>query len=109
MIRTVDDASFDTEVLASIRPVLVEFGAAWCPPCRMLAPVLEAVAGHRSLELSVVTIDVDANPVTQGRYGVMSLPTLLLFVAGKPVRQTIGFVSQGRLLEFVDEVLITAS
>lgn len=109
MVKTVDDATFDTEVLASETPVLVEFGAAWCPPCRILAPVLDEVAGERASRLRIVTVDVDANPVTQGRYGVMSLPTLLIFAAGKPVRQVIGFMSKGRLLAFIDESLEIAA
>jgi thioredoxin 1 len=109
MVKTVDDATFATDVLAADGPVLVEFGAAWCPPCRMLAPLLEEIADERASTLGVVSVDVDANPVTQGTYGIMSLPTLLLFVAGKPVRQTIGFMSKGRLLAFVDEALQTAA
>lgn len=109
MVKTVDDAAFDADVLASGMPVLVEFGAAWCPPCRMLAPILDEVAEERSNQLRVVTVDVDANPVTQGRYGVMSLPTLLLFAGGTPVRQTIGSMSKGRLLAFVDEALQIAA
>jgi len=109
MVKTVDDATFDTEVLASAAPVLVEFGAAWCPPCRMLAPILDEVAEERSGSIGILTVDVDANPVTQGRYSVMSLPTLLLFVGGKPVRQVIGFLSKGRLLAFIDEALETAA
>jgi thioredoxin 1 len=109
MVKTVDDASFETNVLAADMPVLVEFGAAWCPPCRMLAPILDEVAEERSSRLRVLTVDVDANPVTQGRYGVMSLPTLLLFVGGKPVRQVIGFTSKGRLLALVDEALEIAA
>jgi thioredoxin 1 len=109
MVRTVDDATFDTDVLAAGAPVLVEFGAAWCPPCRMLAPLLEDVAAERSSRLQVVTVDVDANPVIQARYGVMSLPTLLLFAGGKPVRQMIGYVSKGRLLAFIDEALEIAA
>jgi thioredoxin 1 len=108
MVQTVDDATFDAEVLASETPVLVEFGAAWCPPCRMLAPILEEVAGERS-DVQILTVDVDANPVTQGRYGVMSLPTLLLFTGGKPLRQVIGFMSKGRLLAFLDEALEVAA
>jgi thioredoxin 1 len=108
MVKTVDDATFDAEVLASDSPVLVEFGAAWCPPCRMLAPILEEVADERS-NVRILTVDVDANPVTQGRYGVMSLPTLLLFAAGKPVRQVIGLMSKGRLLAFIDEALEVAA
>jgi thioredoxin 1 len=109
MVKTVDDASFDAEVLASDTPVLVEFGAAWCPPCRMLAPILDEVADERAGQLRIVTVDVDANPVTQGRYGVMSLPTLLLFAAGKPVRQVIGFMPKGRLLALIDETLEIAA
>lgn len=109
MVTAVDDATFDTNVLESEKPVLVEFGAAWCPPCRMLAPVLDEVADERSSHLRVHTVDVDANPVTQGRYGVMSLPTLLLFVGGKPMRQAIGFMSKGRLLAFLDEALQLAA
>jgi thioredoxin 1 len=109
MVKTVDDATFDTHVLASTTPVLVEFGAAWCPPCRMLAPILDEVAEERSDHLQVRTLDVDANPVIQGKYRVMSLPTLLLFVNGEPVRQTIGFLSKGRLLAFIDEALQIAA
>jgi thioredoxin 1 len=109
MIKTVDDASFDADVLASDTPVLVEFGATWCPPCRMLAPVLDEVAEERSSELRVLTVDVDASPVTQGRYGVMSVPTLLVFIGGKPVRQMVGFTSKGRLVAFIDEALQIAA
>lgn len=108
MIKTVDDTTFDADVLASEAPVLVEFGAAWCPPCRMLAPILEEIADERSAQLQVRTIDVDANPVLQAKYRVMSLPTLLLFVGGAPARQTIGFLSKGRLLAFIDEALQVA-
>jgi thioredoxin 1 len=109
MIKTVDDATFDGEVLASDTPVLVEFGATWCPPCRMLAPVLEEVAAERSRELRVLTVDVDASPATQGRYGVMSVPTLLVFIGGRPVRQMVGFTSKGRLVAFIDEALQIAA
>ncbi len=108
MVKTVDDATFDAEVLASETPVLVEFGAAWCPPCRMLAPILEEVAGERS-DVRILTVDVDANPVTQGRYRVMSLPTLLLFTGGKPHRQVIGLMPKGRLIAFLDEALEAAA
>jgi thioredoxin len=107
MVNTVDDNTFDTAVIASERPVLVEFGAGWCPPCRMIAPILVEIAAARS-DFRVVSVDVDENPETQARYGVMSVPTLLLFVKGVPVRQMIGFTSKGRLLELIDEALETA-
>jgi len=106
MVNTIDDGTFDSAVIASERPVLVEFGAGWCPPCRMIAPILDEIAAARS-DLRVVSIDVDANPETQARYAVMSLPTLLLFVNGVPVRQMVGFTSKGRLLELIDEALET--
>ena len=94
MLGPVNDATFHTAVLASDIPVLVEFGASWCPPCRMIAPVLEAIAVERAGRLRVVTVDVDANPLLQVQYGVMSLPTLLLFVGHKPVSQVVGFTSK---------------
>jgi thioredoxin 1 len=109
MVKTVDDATFQSVVLDSDMPVLVEFGAAWCPPCRMLAPILDEVADERADQLRVVTVDVDANPATQAAYRVMSLPTLLLFAGGQPVRQTIGFLSKGRLLALLDEALQVAA
>ena len=109
MLTPVDDPTFDSAVLQSELPVLVEFGASWCPPCRMIAPVLEEIAAERLDSLKVMSLDVDANPVTQGRYGVMSLPTMLLFVGGTPVRQVIGFTPKRRLLEFLDETLATAA
>jgi len=107
MIHAVNDADFDATVIGSDLPVLVEFGAAWCPPCRMIAPVLEGIAAERGHEIQVVTVDVDANPATQMRYGVLSLPTLLLFSGGTPVRQVVGFTSKGALLRVIDESLET--
>ena len=109
MLGPVNDATFHTAVLASDIPVLVEFGASWCPPCRMIAPVLEAIAVERAGRLRVVTVDVDANPLLQVQYGVMSLPTLLLFVGHKPVSQVVGFTSKRQLLQVVDEALATAA
>ncbi len=109
MVKPIDDRSFETDVLGADIPVLVEFGASWCPPCRMLAPILEEIADERADSLLVVSIDVDANPLTQARFGIMSLPTMLLFKAGQPLRQTVGLMPKGRLLQFVDEALATAA
>jgi thioredoxin 1 len=109
MVKPVDDRSFDIDVLGAALPVLVEFSASWCPPCRMLAPILEEIAAERAGSLLVVSIDVDANPLTQARLRVMSLPTMLLFNAGQPLRQTVGLMPKGRLLQFVDEALATAA
>jgi thioredoxin 1 len=84
------DAAFDADVLSSSTPVLVDFTADWCPPCKMVEPVLEQIATEEASRLSVVSIDVDANPVTTLNYGVLSMPTLALFVDGEIVVQLIG-------------------
>jgi len=109
MVKPVDDRSFDIDVLGADIPVLVEFGASWCPPCRMLVQILEEIAAERAGSLLVVSIDVDANAATQARFGVMSLPTMLLFKAGEPLRQAVGLMPKGRLLQFVEEALATAA
>ena len=84
------DATFAGDVLAADRPVLVEFTADWCPPCKMIAPVLAQIARDEADRLGVVAIDVDTNPETARRYQVLGMPTLLLFVAGEPVLQLVG-------------------
>jgi thioredoxin 1 len=109
MVPIVTDATFPTEVLDAQLPVLVEFGAAWCPPCRMMAPVLDAVAAERAPGLRVFTLDVDANPMTQARYGVLSMPTLMLFVEGRAVRQLVGYTAKPTLLRALDAALPSAA
>ncbi|GAA1545553.1 thioredoxin [Streptomyces albidochromogenes] len=98
-VDEVTDASFETEVLKSGRPVLVEFTADWCGPCRQLAPVLSAVAREEADRLKVVQLDVDVNPETTLRYGVLSMPTLIVFRDGEPVRQMVGARSKRGLLQ----------
>ncbi|MFD5099863.1 thioredoxin [Streptomyces albidochromogenes] len=98
-VDEVTDASFETEVLKSGRPVLVEFTADWCGPCRQLAPVLSAVAREEADRLKVVQLDVDVNPETTLRYGVLSMPTLIVFRDGVPVRQMVGARSKRGLLQ----------
>ncbi|MEU8436594.1 thioredoxin domain-containing protein [Streptomyces sp. NPDC029216] len=108
-VAEVTDADFTAEVLAERdRPVLVEFTADWCGPCRQLAPVLSAVAAEEAGRLKVVQIDADANPGAVTRYGVLSLPTMLLFRDGEPVRQIVGARPRRRLLQELDEALVTA-
>ncbi len=89
-LATTTDANFSHDVLESELPVLVEFTAAWCPPCRMIAPVLDQIASEEAGRLKVVAIDTDMNSATMLRYQVMSLPTLALFKNGEVVSQTVG-------------------
>jgi thioredoxin 1 len=89
-LPTTTDSTFATDVLASSTPVLVDFTADWCPPCKMVEPVLEQIAADESGRLKVVSLDVDDNPVTTLNYGVLSMPTLALFVGGEVVAQLIG-------------------
>jgi thioredoxin len=84
------DATFANDVLTAGTPVLVDFTADWCPPCKMVAPVLEQIAAEEAGRLRVVSLDVDENPATTLKYGVLSMPTLALFVDGEIVAQIIG-------------------
>ncbi|MCT2593577.1 thioredoxin [Streptomyces sp. N2-109] len=95
----VTDETFAAEVLASDLPVLVDFTASWCPPCRMIAPVLEDVARELAGQLRIVTLDVDHNPRTQAAYDVLSMPTLALFRAGEPVKSMVGARPKRKLLQ----------
>ena len=97
-VQEVTDATFAEQVLASELSILVEFTADWCPPCRMIAPVLAQIAAEREGSLRVVCIDVDHNPQTQAAYGVLSMPTMMLFQAGQPVKTLVGARSKHRLL-----------
>jgi thioredoxin 1 len=92
-IASVTDASFDLEVLQAGQPVLVDFWATWCAPCRMLAPVVEQVALELDGRIMVVKMDIDANPATPGRLGIMSIPTLIIFKDGQPAERTVGYRS----------------
>lgn len=97
-IKTVTDDRFDADVLASPRPVIVEAWAQWCPPCRQVAPVMEAIAAEHEGEIDVVSLNVDENPRTAMRYGIMAVPTLSLFSGGQLVKQVVGARSKAALL-----------
>lgn len=104
-VAAVTDTDFDAEVLGADRPVLVEFTADWCGPCRQLAPVLSAVAEEEKARLKVVQIDADTNPETVTRYGVLSMPTLMVFEGGEPVKSMVGARPKRRLLQELEVVL----
>jgi len=104
-----NDAAFADDVLSGALPVLVEFTADWCPPCRMIIPVLQKIADDEASRLRVVPIDVDANPVTTRAYGVMSMPTLALFVAGKPVVQFVGARPRVAIMRLIEQYLPVAA
>jgi thioredoxin 1 len=101
-VLQVTDETFAAEVLGSDIPVLVDFTADWCSPCRMIAPVLSQVAGEQSGRLKVVTLDVDSNPQTQAAYGVLSMPTLIVFRRGEPVKSLVGARPKRRLMQELD-------
>ncbi|WP_323186558.1 thioredoxin [Streptomyces sp. NBC_00878] len=104
-VAEVRDADFEAEVIGAELPVLVEFTADWCPPCRQIAPVLSAVAFEEGDRLKVVQLDVDTNPETTNAYGVLSMPTLIVFRDGQPVKSMVGARSKRRLLEELADVL----
>ncbi|MFJ2670939.1 thioredoxin [Streptomyces sp. NPDC087525] len=104
-VDAVTDTDFDEEVLKAGLPVLVEFTADWCGPCRQLAPVLSAVAGEQAGRLKVVQLDVDSNPEVTARYGVLAMPTLMVFRAGEPVKAMVGARPKRKLLQELEEVV----
>ncbi|MEU4034354.1 thioredoxin [Streptomyces collinus] len=104
-LAEVTDADFGTEVIGADLPVLVQFTADWCGPCRQLAPVLKDIAAEKGEKLKIVQLDVDRNPGTTVAYGVLSTPTLMVFQHGEPVRSMVGARPKRRLLEELADLL----
>ena len=99
------DAEFKREVLESSEPVLVDFTATWCPPCRVIAPVIESLASEYKGRMKMAKLNVDDHPVTPEQYGIRAMPTLLFFKGGKVVKQIVGAVPKAKLDEAVRQVL----
>jgi len=99
------DASFDTDVLKSERPVLLDFWAEWCGPCKMIAPILDEVATEYKDRLQVTKLNIDDNPQTPPRFGIRGIPTLMLFKNGKVEAQKVGALSKSQLIAFLDSNL----
>lgn len=100
-VKNFESATFEQQVLESPLPVLVDFSAEWCPPCKALAPVVDRLAAEYSERMLFGTIDVDEHPDIAGRYGVMGMPTLALFKDGRLVDRQVGYAGDSRLREFV--------
>jgi thioredoxin 1 len=103
MSKAVSDTTFETEVLRSQDPVLVDFWAEWCGPCKMIAPVLEEIAKEHEGKLTIAKLNVDENPAVARRYGVLSIPTLVLFVGGVEKQRVVGFSSKRDLVAQLSE------
>ena len=102
LIKHVSDASFEADVLQSKHPVLVDYWAEWCGPCKMIAPILEEVAKEYGDKITIAKMDVDANQAVPAQFGIRGIPTLILFKDGAPAAQKVGAMAKGQLTAFID-------
>ena len=100
-VSKVSDSDFEAEVLKSAEPVVVDFWAEWCGPCRMIAPALEEIAGTMNGKVKIVKLNVDENPATAAKYGIMSIPTLMLFKNGEQASRQVGVVPKQKLEQWI--------
>ena len=105
LIKHVSDVSFDKDVLQSDKPVLVDFWAEWCGPCKMFAPVLDDVAKTYEEKLTIAKLDIDANPATPGKFGIRGIPTVILYKGGQVHAQKVGALTKSQLTAFLDSNL----
>jgi len=103
--KIVTDATFVSDVLQSDKPVLVDFWAEWCGPCRKVSPVLEEIAGEMADQVTIVKVNIDENPETTRAYRVMSVPTLTIFKGGQPVQSVAGAKPKGELVRLIQQAL----
>jgi thioredoxin 1 len=102
LIKHVNDASFESDVLKSDAPVLVDYWAEWCGPCKMIAPILDEIAGEYKGKLQIAKMNVDENSATPAKFGIRGIPTLMLFKNGSVVATKVGALSKSQLAAFVD-------
>ena len=100
--KAITDSSFSADVLNSDKPVLVDFWAEWCGPCKMIAPALEEIAGEIGDKVDIVKLNIDENPETPGHYGVRGIPTMVLFKGGKPVAQKVGAAPRSQIQQWLE-------
>nr|WP_314445649.1 thioredoxin TrxA [uncultured Sphingomonas sp.] len=105
MTQTITDQSFATDVLGADKPVLVDFWAEWCGPCKMIAPALEELSQSMGDKVTIAKLNIDENPETPGKYGVRGIPTMLLFKNGEPVAQKVGAMPKSQLAAWLEGVL----
>ena len=103
--KTVTDASFEADVLTSSKPVLLDFWAEWCGPCRMIAPALEEIAAELGEQVTIAKINIDENPDTPGKYGVRGIPTMLLFKGGEVAAQKVGAAPRSQIQQWLEAQL----
>ena len=102
-IKVVSDTSFETDVISSSQPVLVDFWAEWCGPCKAIGPALEEIAGEKLDSLSIVKLNIDENPLTPQKYNVRGIPTLLIFKNGEVVAEKMGALPKSQLESWIDQ------
>jgi thioredoxin 1 len=104
-INTLTDATFDEEIASAELPVIVDFWAEWCGPCKMIAPILSEIAGENTEKVRVVKVNVDDSPDVARRFDIMSIPTLIVFKDGQPAKRMLGAKGKGQLLEDLSDFL----
>ncbi len=103
--QNVSDTSFETDVIKADQPVLVDFWAEWCGPCKQIGPALEEIAAEYGDKLTIAKVNIDENPQTPTRYGVRGIPTLMLFKDGQVAATKVGAAPKGKLIEWIDSVI----
>lgn len=103
--KHVSDQEFDTAVLGSKEPILVDFWAEWCGPCKQISPILDEIAGEMAGKLTVAKVNIDQNPESPQKYGVRGIPTMILFKDGKPVATKVGSMPKSAIVEWLNSVV----